>query len=92
MGHCYAVSGRPGEARRLLDELTGRSQRAYVSPVAIALIHLGLGETDEAFARLDQGRAARAWHLPKITRDPRWEPLHEDARFADLLGTLGLRL
>ncbi len=92
MGHCYAVSGRPEEARRLLDELSGRAQRTYVSPVAIALIHLGLGETDETFARLDQGRAERAWHLPKITRDRRWEPLHSDARFTDLVGHMGLSL
>ncbi len=92
MGHCYAVSDRPEEARRLLDELAGRSQRTYVSPVAIALIHLGLGETDETFARLEQGRAERAWHLPKITRDPRWEPLHENARFTDLVGQMGLSL
>ena len=92
MGHCYAVSGRPEEARRLLDQLVGRAQRTYVSPVAIALIHLGLGEADEAFARLEQGRAERAWHLPKITRDPRWGPVHEDPRFAELVGSMGLKL
>ncbi len=92
MGHCYGVSGRPDEAHRLLDELAGRAQRTYVSPVAIALIHLGLGENDEAFGRLEQGRVERAWHLPKITRDQRWEPLHEDTRFKDLVGDMGLSL
>ena len=38
MGHCYAVSGRAEEARRLLDELAGRAQRTYVSPVAPTLL------------------------------------------------------
>ena len=90
MGHCYAVSGRPEEARRLLDELTGRAQRTYVSPVAIALIHLGLGEDVEAFARLEQARVERAWHLPRIARDPRWDPLHEDPRFTDVVSQMGL--
>lgn len=44
LGHIYGMAGERGEAQRLLNELREQSQREYVSPVAMALIHTGLGE------------------------------------------------
>src|SRR5512139_2044890 len=48
LGQTYALAGQPTEARRLLEELTRQSTQKYVPSSSFALIHLGLGEKDEA--------------------------------------------
>src|SRR5512135_619428 len=46
LAYTLAVSGdRPG-ARRMLDTLMRTSERRYVSPFEVALVHIGLGERD----------------------------------------------
>jgi len=90
MGHCFAVSERPEEARQLLAELNARPGRQHLSPVSLALIHLGLGEHDAALEQLERAYEVRAWHLPSIARDRRWTTLRSDPRFADLLRRIGL--
>src|SRR5512139_85604 len=48
LGQTYALAGQPTEARRLLEELTRQSMQKYVPSSSFALIHVGLGEKDEA--------------------------------------------
>ena len=52
LGYCFASSGRSDEARVLLAELRERASSIWVSPVSVGLIHLALGERDEALAAL----------------------------------------
>ena len=56
-GMVLGSAGRMAEARRLLAELTERSQREYVPPAMLAMVHLGLGEDDETFALLVRQQA-----------------------------------
>ena len=91
LAHAYALSGKPAEARRILDELKATSARTYVTPYSIALIYAGLGERDQALAWLERAYTARSDMLVLyMGNDGRWDPLRADPRFVDLVRRIGL--
>ena len=90
LGHVYALTGKKSEARILLDDLKQLSAQQYVSATSVALIYAGLGEKQEAFAWLDKAYDQRAFQLQWIRLDPRWDNLHSDSRFQDLVRRIGL--
>jgi len=91
-GHVYAIAGRKQEARVMLDKLKSRRESGleYVTPVGIALIHVALGEKDEALAWLEKGYGERAFQMQFLNLDPRFDSLRTDPRFADLIRRIGL--
>ncbi len=90
LGHAYARSGKQREARQMLTQLLRLSNKQYVSSYFLAIIHLGLGELDEAFAWLEQAFEERSGFLAFIGVEPMFDDLRGDARFADLLRRVGL--
>ena len=52
-----------------------RATQAYVPPSNLALVHLGLGERDEALDRLEEAVEARDMLLTFLTVEPRWADL-----------------
>ena len=89
LGHVYATNGQRREALRLLDELETRSKTRYVSPLDLATVRLGLGDTDSALALLSRAVQAHDGGLHFLAVDPRYEPLHRDPRFQCLLRRIG---
>jgi TolB-like protein/DNA-binding winged helix-turn-helix (wHTH) protein/Flp pilus assembly protein TadD len=86
LGNTYAVSGQRGEALRVLGQLRELSQVGYVSPVSFALVYIGLGEKDQAFAWLEKAYEERSTLLTqRIKVDPIYDSLRSDPRFQDLL-------
>lgn len=90
LGHAYAVAGRRPEAARALNDLKLLAQQEYVSSCELAAVHVGLGEKEEAFLELEKAYRQRDGQLPNLKVDPRFDPLHPDPRFADLLRRIGL--
>ena len=90
-GYTLAASGRRDEARRILDQLKTRAAQAYVPPSNLALVHLGLGEHDQALDRLEEAVEARDLLLTFLTAEPRWADLAGHPRFTALLGKVGLK-
>jgi serine/threonine protein kinase/Tfp pilus assembly protein PilF len=90
LGHAYARAGKPREARQMLTQLLRLSQKQYVSSYFIALIYLGLGETDQTFAWLEQAYEERSGFLAFVGVEPMLDELRGDARFEDLLRRVGL--
>jgi eukaryotic-like serine/threonine-protein kinase len=90
LGHAYAVAGRRGEARRMLAQLQDVARQRYVSPVYIAKVYVGLGETAAAMALLNQAFLERSDQLTGLRVDPAFDPLRADPRFIDLLRRVGL--
>jgi tetratricopeptide (TPR) repeat protein len=87
IAYTLAASGRRDEARRILDELQARSAKTYVPP----LVHLGLGEYNEAFAWLEKAYQARDMMLTFLIVEPKWAELSGQTRFTDLLNRVGLK-
>ena len=85
LGKVLGDSGRKQEARKILKELTDRSKHRYVSPYLIGLVHLGLGEGNQAIASLEQGYTNRDQWMMYLKVDPGWDDLRSDARFKDFL-------
>ena len=90
LGYAYAVSGRAGEAGRVLGELARLATQRYVSPLEFAVVHAGLGQREQAFSWLDKAFADRVPRLSGLREDPRLASLHGDPRFADLLRRMNL--
>jgi len=86
LGHAYGVTGREAQARKVLAELQ-RSE--YASPYNLAIVHLGLGQEDQAIDWLEQAYETRSGHLVYINRGPVFDPLREDRRFIDLVSRMG---
>jgi serine/threonine-protein kinase len=59
LGYLYAVTGRTNEAKKMLEELQGLSEKMYVSPWGFAVIHLGLGQIDQAYEWLEKAYKER---------------------------------
>ncbi len=89
LGHLLAISGRPDEARAMLAELEAKADSTDVTFFA-ALIEVGLGDTDAAFAWLDKAVAERSGSARYLRADVRLDPLRGDPRFAALLERVGL--
>lgn len=90
LGYNYAASGRKAEARKVLDELRRRSAAEFIDPYPLAWIHVALGEPDKALTSLERAYEARSAWMPWIKVEPKFDPLHRNARFQDLLRRLRL--
>ncbi len=90
LGAVAAARGRPADARAILDELTERGTRRYVSPVAQAMVHAALGDRDEAFAWLDRAYEERRGWLCYLKVEPLLDGLRGDPRFSRLLERMRL--
>ena len=84
LGHCLAVAGRSGDARKLMAELEQRSKTSYVSPVFFSWIHLGLGDRDPALTWLERAYEERSNWLAWMNADPKYDALRSEPRFRDL--------
>jgi tetratricopeptide (TPR) repeat protein len=83
--------GRIDEARTLLDALTAAARQRYVPPYAFALVHLGLGDDEEALAWLTQAAESRDVHLMYVPVDAKWDRLRGQPRLTELLRRSGFR-
>jgi tetratricopeptide (TPR) repeat protein len=90
LGHAYAVAGRRADAVKVAEELEQQARLTYISPVDIATVYAGLGQTDDMFAWLEQGFEGRAYGLVFLNVDPRFDAVRSDPRFVDLVKRVGL--
>jgi len=91
LGLAYGRWGKADEARACLVRLEAMEARPrYVTPLARAWVHLGLGELDQAFAGLDLAIADRTILVQFVKHDPVYDPLREDRRLNSLINKLHL--
>jgi TolB-like protein/Tfp pilus assembly protein PilF len=88
--NAYAQAGRRRDALRLLNELKGRRQSAYVPSAAFTLAYLGLGDNDEVFFWLEQGYKEQSNLLQTLKVFPFFDSIRTDPRFINLLHRVGL--
>jgi TolB-like protein/Flp pilus assembly protein TadD len=88
-GHTQALAGNAAEARAALQKLQQLAATRFVPSLYPAAIHVGLGETDEAFRLLDLAFQERVDRLVYLNVDPMADPLRSDPRFAQLMAKIG---
>src|SRR6266496_1349393 len=89
VAHAEANTGRPNDARQILARLTEEAKTRYVAAYAFAVIHLALGEKDQALDWLKKNardHAAPYSNLVKV--DPYLDPLRGDPRFEALVSAI----
>jgi DNA-binding winged helix-turn-helix (wHTH) protein/TolB-like protein/Flp pilus assembly protein TadD len=84
LGHAYAISGNANKARKVLQDLKGRSEQQYVPAYAIALVYAGLGENEQAINWLQKAYEDRSTSMVFLKLDPELGGLHSDPRFEQL--------
>lgn len=85
LAHLYGKIGRREEATAILTQLKARRERGYVDPLWFALIYLGLGDSAQAIAALEQSYAEGSGDdLTNIRVEQQFEPLRGDLRFEAL--------
>ena len=85
LGHIYGLIGRKKEAREILSGLRTRAGQENVSEYQLALVHIGLGETEPAMEALQRAYREHSTLLCYLKMDPRFDRLHGDPQFQDLL-------
>jgi eukaryotic-like serine/threonine-protein kinase len=86
-----AALGQKDEADAILARLEDESRRQYLRAEIIAMGYAAAGHLDQAFASLERAYQARSAGLLYLHRDPGYEPLRGDPRYADLVNRIGLR-
>jgi TolB-like protein/Flp pilus assembly protein TadD len=90
LAQAYGFTGQANKAQGLLKELIERSKTSYVSPFDIALVYVGLGDKDQAFAWLHRACEEHCPALVYLRLHPWADGLRSDPRFQDLMGRLRL--
>ena len=89
LARAYALTGRKEEARKILDNLTTESGQRYIPAYSLAVIHLSLGEKEEALRLLEKSYEDLAPFdtgvYGSIKIDRRLEPLRGEPRFEALV-------
>lgn len=88
-GFALGRSGRTAEAEAVLQQLVETSKARFVQSHNIALVHLSLGNRDQAIDWLERSYQERWPLLLTLRRSPLWDPLRSEPRFADLTTRLG---
>jgi serine/threonine-protein kinase len=90
LGYVLGRAGKTDEARAILQNLLARAERGYVSPVAFATIHLGLGDTQAALDWTERAYAERRGWLAYLRVNPLLDPLRGEPRFEALMKKMRL--
>ena len=86
----YVLSGKEPEADKILTDLTQIAKKRYVSPVDVAYVYVAMQATDLAFEKLEEAYQERSDLLVYLRVEPRYDPIRNDPRFADLIHRIGL--
>jgi tetratricopeptide (TPR) repeat protein len=87
----YGAAGKKEEAQKILEEFEEKARREYVSPYALAMAHMAVGNLDGTFAWLDKMYEERAPWLIFMNEHPRYDGLRGDPRFQQLLRKIGFK-
>jgi serine/threonine-protein kinase len=89
-GYCYARQGKAEQAMGLAENIRKLSVSTYISPLHLARIYLGLGQTAKALEMMESACSLKCVRLGEILVDPLYQRLRWEARFESVVRTIGL--
>ncbi len=88
LSYAYGMAGDRERATAELEALRNASPDGEVAPFSLAIVHLGLGEDQQAIDQVLRARAADSQFLGWLGKDAIFDPLRDDPRFVALLRAL----
>lgn len=92
LGWIYDIAGESAKAQAILDELLTTKESIRPSRAVVSCVYLGLNQADQAIQELQEGVRVHAMGLMFRRFDRRLDPLRQDARFKEIMKTIGLDL
>jgi eukaryotic-like serine/threonine-protein kinase len=86
----YEAGGYDRAMKVGADMLAERFGTTYVQPSEVARLYAYAGDADRAFAWLDTAYEARDTWMSFVNSDPRFDSLHADPRFGELLRRMNM--
>ncbi|MBI3653797.1 MAG: winged helix-turn-helix domain-containing protein [Acidobacteria bacterium] len=90
LGYVYALSNKRDEALRILKKLEQMSAQEHISPLAMAMVYIGLGDNDATFEWLEKAYHERSNKLVFLGVQPLYDSIRTTAPFTSLLKRIGL--
>jgi serine/threonine-protein kinase len=90
LGYGFAVAGKRAEALAVLKELEDKYARHEARELDLAVVHIGLGEKDQAFTWIEKAYQVRSGNMSYLSWDIFYDSLRADPRYVDLLRRIGL--
>lgn len=90
LAHAYAVFGQRDAAEALIEELYARAHDHYISPVHLAAVEIGRGNTDEALRQIENAVDVRATELVWLPHRPVFDVLQGNPIFDGVIEQIGL--
>jgi TolB-like protein/Tfp pilus assembly protein PilF len=90
LGHVLATSGNRAAAQTIASDLVHTQSRRFVPAFHLALLQAGLNDVEAAFTQLERACDARDPSLDTLAVEPRFQVLHHDQRYLNLLDRLKL--
>ncbi|MEP6729681.1 MAG: protein kinase [bacterium] len=88
LGYVLARAGKRDEATALITELEKQREHEYVSPVGLAIVHIGLGNNARALDWCEVAYEDRRGWLAYFRVNPILDPLRNEPRFKALLARM----
>ena len=89
-GYALARAGHKDEALNAFEDLHRLTHPRQPSPFMVALVYVGLEDTDRAFEWLEKAIEARSWESPMLRANPIFDSIRSYPRFPPLLERIGL--
>ena len=89
LGYAYAVAGQTEKARAIINELDTLAKKKYVSRFSIGIVHVGLGENNEALDCFEDSYNERSDTMAILKVYPLLEKVKTDRRFVELAQKVG---
>ena len=89
-GYVYAMAGERDKAKQILNEMLEQKKETYFQTYNIALVYVGLEDTDKAIKWLEKAFEEHDPLLPLIRRSEEWDPVRSDPRIKALIKKMGL--
>jgi len=90
LGYALGRADRRPEAEQVLRQLQQRSQHEPVAAEEIAMVYIGLGDSNHALLWLEQAYRDHSKGLVMLKADPWYRSLAAEPRYQDLLRKVGL--
>jgi len=81
--------GMNDKAREILRQMTELSKVRVVDHTQLALVHLSLGENEDALEEFEKAYREKSPMMVYLKIAPFWKPLGEDPRFQNLFRRMG---